>query len=656
MAFEIPWRAMRSYPRSRSFQTSVIALLLVFSRPCCGEPCPPLQPSAVLSITAPERGRAQSHVPRWVPDAVFYQIFPERFRNGDATNDPTIESLELSRGVPRSWAVSDWTVDWYSRATWEESMGKSFYASVFSRRYGGDLQGVIDKLDYLQDLGITAIYFNPVFHARSMHKYDATSMHHIDPYFGPNPEGDLKLIANETENPTSWHWTAADRLFLELIQQLHRRRMKLIIDGVFNHTGRDFFAFAHLRKHQAKSDYREWYIVRKYDDPETSLDEFDYEGWWNTKTLPIFADNEAQTNLHPGPRKYVFNVTRRWMDPDGDGNPADGVDGWRLDVADEVPIGFWREWNRLVRELNPAAYTVGEFWGDARNKLVEGGFSATMNYYGFAYLVKGFLVDGNLAPDEFGRLLTNRLQEYPPAMQFAMQNLIDSHDTDRLASMIVNSHSAAKAYIEPARYDYDVSEVVSPRLNPKYAVRAPNKRERSIQRLVALMQMTYVGPPMIYYGTEAGMWGADDPCDRQPMVWEDLEFDPQMTSPSGRSRPRDLVRFDDELFRFYREIVQLRRECRVLRRGNFAVEAADDAAQFFAFSRNLGDARILVAMNRKETPYRWHVACPEGHTLKTVFSTTRRINKIEMKQESGQLVMTVQPLEGVVLVQQRCED
>ncbi len=305
-------------------------------------------------------------VPDWVTDAIFYQIFPERFRNGDPTNDPTRASLE-TEDVPESWAISSWTADWYEKAAWEKEIKDDFYeGGVFHRRFGGDLQGVLDKLDYIEKLGINAIYFNPVFYGRSLHKYDGASMHHIDPYFGPDPEGDLAIIASETSDPKSWQWTAADKLFLELIQQLHSRSIRVIIDGVFNHTGRDFFAFANLRERQQQSPYKDWYIVQHYDDPKTPGNEFSYKSWWGFETLPEFADAPGGKDLHPGPKQYVFDITRRWMDPNGDGDPTDGIDGWRLDVANEVPPQFWKDWNTLVRELNPEAYTVGEYWGDAR--------------------------------------------------------------------------------------------------------------------------------------------------------------------------------------------------------------------------------------------------------------------------------------------------
>ena len=177
--------------------------------------------------------------------------------------------------------------------------------------------------------------------------------------------------------------------------------------------GTRFFAFADLREKQAASPYKDWYIVQYFDDPATPHNDFRYKSWWGFETLPEFADTPAQDDLQPGPKQYIFDITRRWMDPNGDGDPSDGVDGWRLDVANEVPIGFWSDWNKLVRELNPQAYTVGEFWDNARQHLVEGHFSATMNYHGFAYLVKGFLIDGTLTPHDFGQELVARLAEYP---------------------------------------------------------------------------------------------------------------------------------------------------------------------------------------------------------------------------------------------------
>ncbi|MAT70000.1 MAG: alpha-amylase [Planctomycetaceae bacterium] len=584
------------------------------------------------------------NVPAWAADAVFYQIFPERFRNGDPTNDPTHASLEFPDLVPASWAVTPWTSDWYARAAWEQEAGESFFDNgVFNRRYGGDLQGVIDQLDYLGELGVNALYFNPVFYARSLHKYDGASMHHIDPHFGPDPAGDLELMAAETSDPATWQWTAADKLFLELIEQAHARGMRVIIDGVFNHTGRDFFAFAHLREHQEESPYRDWYIVQHFDNPETPHNEFRYKGWWGVDTLPEFADADGGTDLHPGPKAYVMDITRRWMDPNADGDPADGIDGWRLDVANEVPPKFWQDWHAVVRELNPQAYTVAEVWDDAQRFLAECGFSATMNYHAFSFPVKGYLIDGRLTPHDFGRELQLRRNEYPPAQQFALQNLMDSHDTDRLASMIVN-RPVDEPYARADRFDYD--ERVTPRYHDTYQVQAPDATDRQLQRLVVLMQMTYIGPPMVYYGDEAGMWGADDPGDRKPMVWPDLAYDDEASDPLGRERTADAVEFDRQLHDFYQAAIRLRNDTPVLRHGSFAAAHVDDKAKFFSFTRDGQRQHALVALNRGERQYAWELPEPPGAPWRLALGTSPEA--IQMAE--GAKTAMLAPRSGVVLI------
>ncbi len=544
---------------------------------------------------------AAKRVPDWARDAIFYQIFPERFCNGDPKNDPTRDSLEFPDVVPSNWKVTPWTGDWYERADWEKQMGASFYEDgVFHRRYGGDLQGVINKLDYLAKLGINTIYFNPVFYARSLHKYDGNSFHHVDPHFGPDPAGDFELMAKETSDPATWHWTAADKLFLSLIEKAHKKKIRVIIDGVFNHTGRDFWAFADIAKNQEKSLYLDWYSIEKFDDPGTPKNEFKYACWWGVDTLPEFANNQDGTDLHPKPKAYVFQSTRRWMDPNGDGDPDDGIDGWRLDVANEVPNQFWRDWNTEVRKINPAAFTVAEIWDDAGDYLADCGFSSTMNYHGFAYPVKGFLIDGKLPASAFARQLTERMATHPQEVQFALQNLIDSHDTDRLASMIVNA-AHQRPYMNANRFDYDVGERVSPRHFAEYDVSRPNENSREIQRLVALFQMTFVGSPMIYYGTEAGMDGADDPDDRMPMVWPEFKYAPRKKGPYGKalpSRPSRSIKFDQGLHDDYQSLIRLRRENEPLRRGDFKVLATDDASRSIAFQRTHEGDTMIVALNR----------------------------------------------------------
>ena len=620
----------------------------------------------LLLLTACDRSTVQQEaptqsvnpVPEWAADAVFYQIFPERFRNGDPSNDPTRESLEHPvETVPESWAVKSWTGDWYKMDDWETQIG-AFYdtpqgsahprGAVFDRRYGGDLQGVIDKLDYLADLGINAIYFNPVFYARSLHKYDGNTYHHIDPYFGPDPEADFELMSRETSDPSTWNVTAADQLFFDLLAGAHQRGIRVIIDGVWNHTGRDFFAFEDLRENQQRSDYVDWYIVESFDDPATPENEFKYKGWWGVESLPEFADSEDGTDLHPGPKQYVFDATRRWMDPNGDGNPSDGIDGWRLDVTNEVPIGFWRDWNAHVRSINPEAYTVTEIWENAREMVTEGGFSATMNYWGFAFPVNGYLIDYAVPPSRFAEMINERREVYPDSVQYALQNLIDSHDTDRLASMIVNrDHRPYESSGE--RFDYDWGNTVSARNSDWYDVGAPDEAGREIQKIVALFQMTYLGAPMIYYGTEAGMWGGDDPDDRKPMVWEDLTYEAESRDPRGRPREADEVRFDRELFDFYKSIIELRKQHVPLRRGDFQVLSADDERGMFVFARSLDGETVVVAINRSDEAHSIRVELPEALRARYQEAFTTHEEGYRVQQDATALLLEMPERSGLVL-------
>ena len=602
--------------------------------------------SGLVFATAPCRADAppELQVPEWVSDAIFYQIFPERFDNADPSNDPTCDTLEAD--VPESWRISPWTGDWYARDTWERELGPDFFEhGVFHRRYGGDLQGVIDRLDYLQDLGINAIYLNPVFEARSLHKYDGNSFHHVDRHFGPDPQGDVALVATETADPKTWKWTAADRLFLELLEQAHARGIRVVIDGVFNHTGRDFFAFQDVRRRGRASPYAGWYTVLAEDDPDTPENEFKYQCWWGIDTLPEFADTPDGKDLGPGPKDYILAITRRWMDPNGDGDPADGIDGWRLDVAREVPVGFWRDWHRLVHDLNPAAYTVAEEWDEASGFLNAAAFDATMNYFGFSFPVKGFLIDDTLPATRAVAEFRDRLDHHLPTRRYAMLNLIDGHDTDRVASMIVNA--ARRPYEQPDRFDFDIA--VSPRQHADYDLRGPDDRERRIQRMVALFQFTYVGAPMMYYGTEAGMWGADDPCDRMPMVWPGMQFDPQQADPRDRDREPCPVGFDQTTFAFYRAAIELRKKYPCLRHGGIEFFPADDEARFLAFERRDTQDRLLVGFNRGAEPYAWRIPSPAGSSVAQIFTASGEVQKFALAAEGESTVVTVPPLEAVVL-------
>ncbi len=607
---------------------------------------------AVPQGTVIDGAGASETVPAWAADMIWYQIFPERFANGDPGNDPSRDSLPHPEEIPESWTRSEWTSDWYARADWEREKSDDHFWTVRDRRYGGDLQGVIDRLDYIQRLGVTGIYFNPLFWARSEHKYDGNTFHHIDPYFGPDPEGDFALMATESSDPATWKMTAADALFFEMLDAAHARDLRVIIDGVFNHSGRDFFAFRDLYENQQESAYTDWYTVLEWDDPSTPENEFDWTGWWDAKSLPEFADNAAGTDLHPGPKAYVFDATRKWMDPNGDGDPSDGVDGWRLDVVADVPTGFWADWNTHVRSVNPAAYTVAELWEEAAETVAQGRFSALMNYYGFAFPTKGFLVDGRMPATDFVSALAERLRSHRPEVEYAVQNLIDSHDTDRVASMVVNAGRDLPYQREDWEIWWDFDWGASNSANSaEYLIRKPSAGERAIQRLVALFQMTHVGAPMVYYGTEAGMWSADDPDDRQPMWWPEMAFEPVNTHPASGPVDPIAVGFDREVYDFYREVIALRRAYAALRRGSLEFLSADDAAQTVAYIRGHEEEMLVVAINRSDRPQSLsftedQLSLGEGEGLYPVFSTGQ---EAVLTAENGRVTLTLQPMTGVVL-------
>jgi glycosidase len=308
------------------------------------------------------------------------------------------------------------------------------------------------------------------------------------------------------------------------------------------------------------------------------------------------------------------------MDPNGDGNSNDGIDGWRLDVANEVPNQFWRQWNELVRELNPEAYTVAEIWTDAARYLEDCGFSSTMNYHGFSFPCKAMLVDGRLSGQKFAETISARLASHTPDVRPALLNLLESHDTDRLASMVVNA-KFNRPYIDAERADYDRGERVSPRHFPEYDVSRPNKDEQRIVRLATLFQMTFVGAPMLYYGTEAGMDGADDPDDRMPMIWPDLSYEPRTHTPGGKTTTPQPIAFDQEMFDWFAQATELRAKSEALRRGNFRIVYADPVRPVIAFVRETNEEQILVVVNRSPDKVALELAADAIHS-----AGARRLN------------------------------
>lgn len=274
------------------------------------------------------------------------------------------------------------------------------------------------------------------------------------------------------------------------------------------------------------------------------------------------------------------------MDPNGDGDPSDGVDGWRLDVAEEVGSNFWKEWHELVRSLNPEAITVAEIWTENAKEYISGDlFSSVMNYR-FAYAAKDLLIDDKITTDEFVSRLEQIERDYPEGAGHVLQNLMDSHDTARLASYTVNQG-----------IDYEGES------HPRdgFKVRKPTEQERRLQKLVALFQFTWKGAPMIYYGTESGMWGADDPDDRKPMVWEDMEYEPETHHPYDEERPEDDNNFDPLLFQYYRQLAHLRNNSDILKFGEAEILHHDNDKKVVVFSRSLKNEKVFVILNRSQS-------------------------------------------------------
>ena len=596
--------------------------------------------AAAALVGAEEPVKQKEFVPDWAKDAVWYQIFPERFRNGDPSNDPTKADIAgafpLVTDLP--WRVHPWTSDWYARQDYEQNAPIPFHHLVQRRRYGGDLQGIIDKLDYLKDLGINAIYLNPVFDSPSSHKYDGMSYHHIDPNFGPDPAGDRALIAKEDPgDPSTWAWTSADKLALELIQQCHARGIRVIFDGVFNHMGLRSWPFLDVMEKQQDSAYADWFTVNSWRDEEKGT-KFDYEGWFGHKTLPEFREDED--GIVAGPREYIFAATRRWMDPDGDGDPSDGIDGWRLDVAFCVAHPFWKKWRKVVKGVNPEAYITAELIDpvpELKPYLQGDEFDAVMNY-NFAFACSDYFADEKtrISTTEFDKRLRELREAFPPGVAEVQQNLFGSHDTDRIGSHIVNRD---KEHANNWEAYFNFSKVE----NGQYDPRKPTPEELESQKLFAVLQMTYVGAPMIYYGDEVGMWGANDPDCRKPMVWDDMVYEDEVTLPDGSKKASpDKVEVNQELLEHYRKLIALRNSLPVLRRGEFETVLIDDKRQLYGFRRKLGNEEVLVLLNNSREPQSAEVN-GEG-------SWRDRWNDTEVSSAGGKLAISLAPRGAAILV------
>jgi len=453
--------------------------------------------------------------PNWVQDAIFYQIFPDRF----ARSDPA--QLRRDKRTP-DLGFEAWDAP-----------------PTYHGFKGGDLYGVVEKLNYLQDLGITAIYFNPVFASASNHRYHTYDYYNVDPLLGGNEA--LRLLLDEAR----------------------KREIRVVLDGVFNHASRGFWQFHHVLENGEGSPYRDWF----YFDPERlkgnrrwgvypatgelhalkngegSLKALGYQAWWDLPALP-----KLNTNT-PAVREFLFGVAEHWI--------RFGIDGWRLDVPAEIDDdSFWQEFRRRVKTINPEAYIVGEIWHEAGRWLQGDQFDAVMNYLVTAAVLSfcgGPHVDMNIVnqagglqghvhpemdaswfADEIDRL-TNL---YSPEITRSQLNLFDSHDMPRFLTCVGNDVAALQ--------------------------------------LALIFMFTYPGAPCLYYGDEIGLTGGHDPDCRKGFPWDDS-------------------RWDYDLLNYTKAVIALRKEHQVLRRGSY--QRLYSEGHVFAFGRKLEDQSFIIVLN-----------------------------------------------------------
>jgi len=497
--------------------------------------------------------------PDWARDAIWYQIMVDRFRNGDPSTDP-----QSGRA---------WTSKWYEPAWNEGADGQSFYEFyVFSRLYGGDIAGLQERLGYLRDLGVNALYLNPIFQSESHHKYNATSFVHIDEHYGGGLDYAAAEAIEDPDDSSTWTWTDSDLAFLEFLRVAKSMGFRVIIDGVFNHVGTRHPAFQDVRSTGKASDFADWFDV-------ISWEPFDYNGWAGFGELPVFSKNDTHGLASASVRQHIMDVTRRWMDPNGDGDPSDGIDGWRLDVPNEVPLPFWIEWRKLVKSINPDAYIVGEIWDRAEHWLDGRSFDAVMNYP-FAEITLDWITgnERKISASEAERQFARLRLAYPDSATYVLQNLLDSHDTDRLVSKVYNPD---RPYDSQNR-EQEVEDY-KPEKPPAWAYRKAG--------LTAFLQMTYVGAPMIYYGDEVGLWGSDDPNNRKPMLWEDLQ---PYDEPGMEVMPEHLD--------LYRKAIAMRQAHPALRRGSIETVLVDDEQDVWVFRRTHEGDDVVVAINAGSEP------------------------------------------------------
>ena len=544
--------------------------------------------------------------PQWAKEAIWYQIFVERFRRGNDRNDPTRTTCEKASidNIPEDWDVTPWGHNWYKQESWAQETGLDFYRTAQMRRYGGDLDGVIEKIPYLKDLGITAVYFNPLNDAPSLHKYDARHYHHIDVTFGDDRDGDIRLMETEQhDDPNTWLWTSADLKFLRVVRLLHQHGIKVIVDFSWNHTGITFWAFRDIAENMSASKYKDWYNVRFVKDQFGNREQLLYSGWEGISTLPELKKVSSGKKIPGQPydgnliapvKKHIFDVCRRWMDPHGDGSCRDGIDGMRLDVAEHIPIGFWREMRQFVRTINSEFYLVGENWWaqwphilmDTTPWINSGVFDAVMHYQWFK-LARGYFLQGDdaISLADFKSGIDGLFKKFPLVFQQAMMNVAASHDTPRIWTSFQNKN-IYKFKCKPSE-------------DPHYNTKPPQPYMLKMVKTFLLHQFTFIGAPHIWNGDEMGMVGADDPDNRKPLWWDDITFDAE-TAYFGSAESYSFVPATQHtIVDYYKQLIRLRKNNLVLSLGDYTF--IDTETPLLIYQRSTDHTSLIVVINTQNS-------------------------------------------------------
>jgi cyclomaltodextrinase / maltogenic alpha-amylase / neopullulanase len=559
-------------------------------------------------------------VPEWSRGIIWYQILIDRFQNGDAGNDPI--GKEVLGDSLYQWDVSTWTSNWYKLTIKESLFNTDFYPNAYLRQYGGDYKGIEERIPYLKKLGVDALLLSPVFAATSAHKYDVQSYHHTCRHFGHKNGIDTTYLNRENPaDPKTWYLTSSDRDFVDLTKSLHDSGLKVVVDVQFAHVSPRFWAFNDVLKKQELSVFGSWFDVSEWDKAETPFkSEFTYKSMWGVNSFPLFRTDSL--GLVTGPKEYVFAATKRWLDPDGDGNPSDGIDGWRVTLTSWLPEAFWVEWTAMVKSVNPQAIVIAE-WNEI-SKSPPDCFDIVYSKK-TAEGLSGALLSHKLYPTQLDVLVSeNVMQAKDPD---AAITIVGDLETDRVASQCVN-----------AALDFESEN--TPQRNASYVVAKPNAAQRRLQKQLLLLQFTLVGSPMIYYGDEAGMWGADDPDNRKPMLWPDMKFDDETSFSINGDAAKHEVMFDSAVYNFYRSLIELREQHLALKYGSVQTLVIDDEKRLYAFKRESGSDRVWVVMNASDKPGKCSIPIrelPSGSTLTDPFAN------VDFQVSNGGITIVLPP-------------